>query len=202
MFTDATTLTGSIGIFYPKMDLSGLLEKVGVGVDITGLGANASMRSWFKPYSDHEREAAMRGIQDSYNVFVERVGRSRSMSVEEVDEVARGRVFSGARAIEVGLADEYGGLREAVFRARRMAGMRRGDDLVVDYPPRPTLLQKIKRLFGLKLRLPIGSADGPQAAAMGLVNPILRVLRELPPSLWMSEGPEAMALDIASDTIE
>src|SRR5690606_20311413 len=72
IFADATTVTGSIGIFYPKMDLSGTLEKLGVGVDEFDFGKHAGMRSWFRPYTDDEREATLRDITSSYEIFTGR----------------------------------------------------------------------------------------------------------------------------------
>ncbi|MCA9710170.1 MAG: signal peptide peptidase SppA, partial [Myxococcales bacterium] len=124
VYADATTYTGSIGIFYPKVDVSGTLERIGVSVDEEDFGRRAGMRSWLRPYDEDERAAAQADIEASYAEFVGRVGRARSMTLEQVDRVARGRVWSGVRAIDEGLVDDYGGLREAVLRARAMAGMR------------------------------------------------------------------------------
>jgi signal peptide peptidase SppA len=123
IFSDALTRTGSIGIFRPKVDLSGTLKLFGVGVDEISVGAKAGMYSWWKPYSAEERAAAQAGIEASYRVFVQRVARARAMAPADVDRVARGRIWSGVRAQEIGLVDAYGGLREAVLHARALAGM-------------------------------------------------------------------------------
>jgi protease-4 len=198
---NASTVTGSIGIFYPKVDLSGTLEKFGVGVDSVGFGKRSGLRSWFKPYSEDERAAVQRDIQASYDDFTQRVQTARSMTEEQVDEVARGRVWSGARAIEVGLVDSYGGLREAVMRARSIAGMRPGEGTVVEYPEPPGLVDRIKALFGLELPNPLAMAgsSGPwtdvgAGAGIGLPSPILVVLRHLPASLWLLTEPRPLAL--------
>ena len=202
IFADAMTTTGSIGIFYPKFDLSEFLERFGVGVDLVGYGAHANMRSWFKPYSDEERDAAQASIRFSYDIFVDRVGRARSMTPEEVDGVARGRVWSGVRAMDVGLVDAYGGLREALMRARRVAGLP-ATAPAVHYPPPPGLIEQLRRLFGLQIpRLARVEAEGGRASARagglpGLErNPLVRAIGELPAALWMAEEPEAMALDV------
>ncbi len=223
---DATTQTGSIGIFYPKFDLTGLMNLVGVSADIESIGRHAAMRSWFKPYTDEERETAMRGITEQYEIFKQRVADARNIPLEEVDSRAGGRVWSGVRAIEVGLADRYGGLREAVERARVIAGIERGPRVVRVYPPPPTLLEQVRGLFGLSLTLPIGAkalampgrrgfgryraGDGLQEADSGawtaFTPDVERVLTSglsnIPASLWLSEGPEAMALSEVDVKIE
>jgi protease-4 len=203
IFADATTLTGSIGIFYPKLDLSGLLDKVGVHADIMSIGDRASMRSYWKSYSDDEREAAMAGIQASYDTFIERVATARAMTPEAADAVARGRIWSGVRAIEVGLVDRYGGLREAVDRAARMAELPvlvGSPPPIRHYPPPPTILQQIRSVFGLDLSLPLGAGRGGPSidpltgSALGFADPILRTLALLPAALWYESGPEALAI--------
>jgi protease-4 len=198
---DACTVTGSIGVFYPKVDLSGFLEKFGVGMDSVGFGKRSGLRSWFKPYTEDERAAAQRDIQASYDVFTERVQTARSMTPEEVDAVARGRVWSGVRAVEVGLVDTYGGLREAVMRARAIAGLRPGEGSVVEYPEPPGLVDRIKALFGLELPNPLALPGSPNrwtdvgaAAGVGLPSPILLVLRYLPASLWLMTEPRPLAI--------
>lgn len=165
VFADATTQTGSIGIFHPKVDLSGVLAKFGVGVDLETIGARAAMRSWFKPYDDDEEAAVLAELQASYDVFVERVAEARGMSTQEVEAVARGRVLTGARALEAGLVDRYGGVREAVLYARRAARLRpgsgpfAGDVRVV--PAAPGLVEQIRSVLGLRLPNPLGVAgDG------------------------------------------
>lgn len=214
IFSDAMTTTGSIGIFYPKMDLSGLLEKFGIGVDLVSFGEHAHMRSWFKAYGEDEREAAQASIQHSYEEFTRRVAKARSMSPEQVDAVARGRVWSGVRAIDRGLVDAYGGLREAILRARRVAKLPSNAPAYA-YPPPPSVLEQIKSLFGLRIpRIGRASAmvgeDGIAIAAgsgRGRVlggtrqvppeltgSPFMRVLAQIPPSLWLLDAPESMAL--------
>jgi protease IV len=213
IFADATTATGSIGIFYPKFDLSGLADKLGIGIDRFDFGAHAGLRSMWKPYSEDERAAAQRDIEDGYREFTARVGRARNMNGVQVDEVARGRVWSGVRAIEIGLVDDYGGLREAIVRARAIAGLRPGEGQVVIVPDPKGPLANLRSLLGFKLPNPLadesssGGAIGG-AATMGLGGlglgavfplPLLRVLALLPVSLWYGDRPGALAL--AEETI-
>ncbi len=207
IFADATTVTGSIGIFHPKMDLSGTLEKLGVGVDRWELGDHAAMRSWWKPYTDQERAAAMQDIQNDYAIFTRRVAKARNMTLTQVNDVARGRIWSGVRGMEVGLVDAYGGLREAVIRARAIAGLDPGEGAVELYPPPPGVLENLRRLFDVRLPSPLsdggaGLAKVPAsvaAAKLGLPIGWLVALRHLPAPLWLMEAPVPMAL--AEETV-
>lgn len=216
IYADATTLTGSIGIFYPKFDFSEFLDRYGVGVDSVAIGDRAAMRSMWLANSDADREAAMRGIRASYDRFIVRVAEARAMTPEQADAVARGRVWSGVRALEVGLVDRYGGLYEAVSRAAVMGELAdSGDALEIrHYPEDPTLVDQIRRLWNFELDLPLGRAGGAlrgqglaaidplSGRALSFADPLLRTLRRIPASLWLSEGPEAMALSDHSIEIE
>jgi protease IV len=212
IYANATTITGSIGVFMPKIDLSGLLTKLGVDVDILAIGDRATLRSWWKPYSEDERAATLAGLQASYDRFIDRVAAARGMTPAAADALARGRLWSGARAIEVGLVDRYGGMHEAVDRAANMAGLlsRPGEGVQIrHYPAPPTLVERIRALFGLELPLPLGSlgslgqggragtgalADPLTGRALSFADPTLRALQLLPASLWLSAGPEALAV--------
>jgi protease-4 len=203
MFADAATITGSIGIFYPKVDLSGLLDKLGIGQWQVDFGKRAGLRSWWKPYDADDRDAAYADIRRGYEVFTKRVGKARSMDTEQIDRVARGRVWSGVRALEVGLVDDYGGLREAVLRARAIAGMRADEGDVVLLPEPPGLLENLRNLFNVKIPLPLGgSTTRGGSMDMAILAPIVRVLRHLPVNLWLADGPEPLALMEESIAIE
>jgi protease-4 len=123
IFANRSTLTGSIGIFSGKADLSELLGRLHVGVETFRRGAHADMESIFRPYSDEELHIAERLILESYNLFVRRVSTGRHMTPAAVNGVGEGRVFSGTRAQRVGLVDRLGGLAEALDRARSLAGL-------------------------------------------------------------------------------
>ncbi|MDC0667276.1 signal peptide peptidase SppA [Nannocystis radixulma] len=189
IFADATTKTGSIGVFRPKVDVSGVLTKFGVHVESIDYGAHAGLYTWFKPYTPEERAAAQAGVDASYQEFIARVAKARKMTIEQVDAVARGRVWSGVRARELGLVDAYGGLREAVAHAREQAKLKPGEGDVRHVPAPPSLGDQISAIFGLKLPSPLGLGE----------SAMVWVLRRLPPSLWLSERPADLAL--AEETI-
>ncbi|MEK6609024.1 MAG: signal peptide peptidase SppA [Myxococcota bacterium] len=123
VFASPSTLTGSIGIFYGKLDVGGLFGKLGVTHEATERGARAGMESTTRPYTDDERRALMEKLRELYGRFLEAVHRGRGMPTDAVDAVGRGRVWTGAQARARGLVDAEGGLIDAVAEAKRMAGM-------------------------------------------------------------------------------
>ncbi len=198
IFSDATTITGSIGIFYPKVDVSGTLDKLGIEVDRINYGRRAAMRSWLKPYTEDERAAAQQDIQNSYAVFTDRVARSRRMTLAKVDEVARGRVWSGVRGREVGLVDRYGGLHEAIGRAAAIASIDAKTIEVKLYPEEASQAENLRRIFSFDI--PLGGVRGSALAGaarvggFGLPGTLLTILSRLPVGLWLVSGPQPLAL--------
>ncbi len=123
IFADRMTVTGSIGIISGKFSFGGLLDSLGINTEEVTTGPMASMYSPFRPYTDRERGRSFDLLEDGYNLFVETVARGREMTFEEVDSIGKGRVWSGADALEIGLIDEYGGVIDAVYYAAGLTGM-------------------------------------------------------------------------------
>ncbi|MCC7539133.1 MAG: S49 family peptidase [Deltaproteobacteria bacterium] len=123
VWTDPSTLTGSIGIFFGKVDVSGLARRVGLGVDFIDRGRRASAESFFRPFTRDERETLASRIALWYRLFLRRVASSRRMSRADVDQIGQGRIWSGDRAIGLGLADRRGGFMSALVDARRRGGL-------------------------------------------------------------------------------
>jgi protease-4 len=123
IWADPSTLTGSIGIFYGKVDVAGLAEMLGVGLESFGRGKHAGAESLFRPFTDEERAALADVMRTYYRLFLSRVAEGRAMSVEAVDVLGRGRVYSGDAAQGVGLVDRLGGFTSALLRARALAGV-------------------------------------------------------------------------------
>ncbi|BBY28320.1 signal peptide peptidase SppA [Mycolicibacterium sediminis] len=119
---NAGTITGSIGVVTGKLVARDLKERLGVGSDSVRTNANADAWSPNAPFTDDQHAQVQAEADLFYADFVERVAAGRGMSVQEVDAVARGRVWTGADAKDRGLVDELGGLRTAVNRAKVLAG--------------------------------------------------------------------------------
>ena len=127
------TLTGSIGVFGGKVVVRELLDRLGLTTGSVSHGDRALMYSARRGFSDAERERLGTSLDTIYADFVAKVARGRRRPVEEIEAVARGRVWTGSDALAVGLVDELGGLRDAVRIARSRAGLRD------DAPVRPAL---------------------------------------------------------------
>lgn len=129
------TITGSIGVVTGKLVARELKERLGVGSDSVRTNTNADAWSVNTPFTDEQRAMVEAEADLFYDDFVRRVAEARGMSVDEVDAVARGRVWTGADAHARGLVDELGGLRTAVRRAKVLAGLDADADVALTgYP--------------------------------------------------------------------
>lgn len=131
----AGTITGSIGVYSGKFVVRDLKGRLGVASDTVRTNANADAWSIDEPFTAQQRAHQEAQADLVYANFVERVAEGRKLSAEAVDAVARGRVWTGADALERGLVDELGGLRTAVRRAKILAGLDEDTDVrIVSYP--------------------------------------------------------------------
>ncbi len=137
IWASPSTVTGSIGIFYGKVDIAPLAAKFGVGIESDKRGAHAGAESTFRPFTDEERAALSEKVRIWYRQFLGRVAEGRKMSIEQVDGLARGRVYSGDTAKEIGLVDHLGGFGSALARARELAQLTPDADVVI-VPRRPS----------------------------------------------------------------
>jgi protease-4 len=117
------TITGSIGVITGKLVARELKDRLGVGSESLRTNANADAWSVNSPFTAEQHEMVEAEADLFYDDFVRRVAEARNMSIEDVGIVARGRVWTGADALERGLVDELGGLRTAVRRAKVLAGL-------------------------------------------------------------------------------
>ena len=129
------TITGSIGVITGKLVARELKDRLGVGSESLRTNVNADAWSVNSPFTAEQYDMVETEANLFYDDFVRRVAEARKMSVEDVGIVARGRVWTGADAIERGLIDELGGLRTAVRRAKVLAGLDIDATIhLVDYP--------------------------------------------------------------------
>ncbi len=123
VLAEPSTITGSIGVFGGKISAKKLYEQIGVSTTQFTRSQKSGMWTISRPFDRLESASVDRLIGDTYTQFKQRVATGRSMDMEEVEEIARGRVWSGTRAMDAGLVDEIGGLSTAVERARIEAGI-------------------------------------------------------------------------------
>lgn len=117
------TLTGSIGVISAKAVTRGLWDKLQIHRYEFTRGANAAMFSDAAPYTEAQRARVVRGVQHTYQQFIDHVAAARNMSAGAVDAVSGGRVWTGAQALERGLVDELGDLHAALAKAKALAGL-------------------------------------------------------------------------------
>ncbi|HEY1553431.1 MAG TPA: signal peptide peptidase SppA [Kofleriaceae bacterium] len=132
------TLTGSIGVVGGKLAIGGALAKVGVLAYPMGRGKHATMMASFQPWTDDQKAIIQASMDSVYKQFVARVAEGRHQTAEQIQAIAQGHVWTGAKAKELGLVDEIGGLDAALADARTLAKVGTDSDLEV-YPPTPTL---------------------------------------------------------------
>jgi protease-4 len=125
VLADALTITGSIGILNLRLVMRGLYKKLGIRKDQVQIGEHADVFSDWRPLTGEEREAMRRVLRKGYETFLVRVAHGRGMDRQEVEPLARGRVWSGERALRLGLVDQRGGVMTAVEVAAKHAHLKR-----------------------------------------------------------------------------
>ncbi|MDY7077704.1 MAG: signal peptide peptidase SppA [Chloroflexota bacterium] len=137
-----TTLTGSIGIWGGKFSLAGLYRKLGIGRQAVQRGAMAGLYSETSPFSEEELARVRHDLGEGYTLFKARVTEGREMTGEQVEKIARGQVWSGVQAREIGLVDELGDFETALAIAKELACLKPEQEYTVVpvHPPRRALL--------------------------------------------------------------
>ena len=143
IFAQPTTITGSIGVVSLHFDVSGLLARLGISTSTFSRGKNADIASIYKPFSEDQRARMDASIRRVYDLFRRRVADGRKLTIERVDELGRGHVYSGSDAKDLKLVDEFGGLREALAAVRAKAGINPKADLELRVFPKQRRLVDI-----------------------------------------------------------
>lgn len=188
IFAQPTTITGSIGVIFMHLTARGSYNRSDIEMYPLTRGKRSLL---FAPYDswDKDEQEAIRGwIDDIYEVFLERVARSRKMPVSRVREIAQGRIYTGKDALEVGLVDRLGGLADAIEAVKELANIPPSAEVKIVHYPRPPSVAEL--IAGL------GSIGGLSSAAplMELAEPRtldifdeLRLLTARPqPLMWIA----------------
>lgn len=155
IFTDNTTLTGSIGVFSLIPNLGNTVHDIlKVNIETVGTSSHSDIANGMRKLSEDEVEYFQKQIEAIYNDFTSIVARGRKMEVERVDEIGQGRVWSGADALTIGLADRKGGLRDAIDFAAEKAGLAKEDYRINQYP--------VSKEVSLLQLLSGGTVDDPE----------------------------------------
>jgi len=186
IFLEPTTITGSIGVFYGKVNMEQLYHKLGMTTETITRGKHANMYSMKSGFTTDERQLVRRQVRDLYDNFLSIVAENRKLSKDSVNTIARGRVWSGKRALVIGLADANGGVLEAIAEAKTRAGISDGYYQVVELPERhlgffdlpDILLSRTARFLGLT-NVGQNAALKTLAAETGMDSPQMRLPYEL-----------------------
>jgi len=181
---DPASITGSIGVFGGKFIIKGLLDKLGVTTEDISRGANAGIWSPTAPYTPAEQARADAMLDDIYNSFTRNVASARHFTPARMEELARGRVWTGYEAKANGLIDELGGLDVALRLAREAAHLPSEAQVPVDvYPHAGTPLQQLMELV---------EGGGAETQASTMITELRRGFETLTlPRVWAIMNPEA-----------
>ncbi len=139
IFARPDTVTGSIGVIYTLYNAEELIDKLGVDVTTITSGPNKDIGSIWDELTPEQREIFETLVDESYDQFVGIVAEGRpNLNVEEVRELADGRIYSGRQAQENGLVDELGNLDDAIDKAAELGGIS-GEPRIVEYERIPNL---------------------------------------------------------------
>ncbi|MCB1044816.1 MAG: signal peptide peptidase SppA [Acidobacteria bacterium] len=121
-----TTITGSIGVISMRIGMEELYKNLKLNVEVVKTAPLADFYDPYRALSDQERQTFLNRTAEFYDSFVQKAAESRGVPVDEFETHARGRVWTGADAVRLGLIDKLGGLQQAIERAAELAGMEAG----------------------------------------------------------------------------
>lgn len=121
IYAEPGTITGSIGVVGGKLAFEGLFRKLGITTSVVSRGQNAGALSMTTPFSDTEKQAMQKMMNEIYETFTTKAAAGRKMPLEKLEELAGGRIYLGQQAVKNGLVDEIGTLDEAVTKAAELA---------------------------------------------------------------------------------
>jgi protease-4 len=157
IIAEPDTITGSIGVFGLALNLQKIANDHGITFDAVKTGALADLGTASRPMTPEEQAVMQNLVDRIYDQFIEHVSQCRKLTTNQVDEIAQGRVWSGADALKHGLVDELGGLQKAIEVAAREAKL--GDNYsVAEYPTPTTLADRITEALQGQAH-PVGQAN-------------------------------------------
>ncbi|HBO59957.1 MAG TPA: signal peptide peptidase SppA [Alphaproteobacteria bacterium] len=142
VFAEPSAITGSIGVFGGKMVFKNLLAKLDIAVSSVNVGKNAGLISPAADFTPEQRKFFEQSLDRVYADFTAKVAERRGFDAKKLDKIARGRVFTGAQAVENGLIDGIGGLTQALEKAAELSGVKVPLPLI-EYPIQPTRFEML-----------------------------------------------------------
>jgi protease-4 len=141
---DPNTITGSIGVIIGKFNVSGLYNMLGLSTDSVMTSDNATLFSLQQNFTPAQRAWVEKSLHDTYDQFIKGVAQGRGMTVDAVDKIGKGRVWTGAQAKNLGLVDELGGVDTAIRIAKQLAHIPASERVnIVRFPEEKSFLQQL-----------------------------------------------------------
>lgn len=178
IYAEPTTITGSIGVFGMIPNMKGFFnDQLGITFDGDKTNHYADILTVSRPLREDELRIFHGWVDHFYETFKQRVADGRGMTVQQVDSIARGRVWSGLDGKAIGLVDEIGGLEQAIAGAAQLAGL--NEYRTVDYPEEKDVLKELLRDLNTDAKAWVaGEVFGPDVVLMGQFAKV-RELRDL-----------------------
>ena len=130
IISQPSTITGSIGVIFGKFDLGGLYDWLGISTDLVKSSPNADLFSFSASLTSEQREQIIAWMQEIYDAFVSKAAKGRGMEFAKLEKLARGRIYTGEQAREIGLVDDTGGFPKALEHIRQSLEL--ADDARID----------------------------------------------------------------------
>lgn len=147
------TLTGSIGIFGTFPIIDGLTNKIGIDFDVVKTNELSDIGNLTRPMTNLEKAKIQKYIERSYDLFIDRCAAGRNMDRKNILEIAQGRVWTGAKAVKLGLVDETGGLNKAIDAAAKLGKAK--NYRLVYYPSKKNFLTMFMEEFSSQTKMKI-----------------------------------------------
>ena len=154
IYANPGTITGSIGVIIQQVDISEILNKIGVKVNTVKSGENKDILYPTKPLTPEQRQILEKTVMDVYDQFLDAIVKYRPIKKEVLKTYADGRVFSGREAQKIGLVDKLGNIQDAVKEARKLGKLPEDAPVVEIKPQKPLLEELLKSKLGVSIEKP------------------------------------------------
>ncbi len=146
IMAEPTTITGSIGVLGGKFVLQDMWNKIGLNWTEIKIGKNAGILSINRPFSADEKRIFNQSLDEVYKDFTAKVAANRHLTAD-INKVARGRVWTGSEALELGLVDKLGGYSTAIGEAKNKAGIKPNEQIkIITYPREKSFSEKVREM--------------------------------------------------------
>jgi protease-4 len=158
IFVEPATITGSIGVFGLFPNVQKLFSNIGITWDSVATTPYSDLITPFREKTPEEMGVIQKYIDQFYQQFLERVSQARNIPVDQVNEIAQGRVWSGQQAIKLHLVDEIGGLQTAIEYAAQLTHQA-PHPKIAEYPAKQTVGEALQKVFSGTERPPVSKMD-------------------------------------------